>query len=379
MFFAGVAELVDAGDSKSPDFIIMGVQVPPPVPLLIFNFMKLEEFNFKLPAELIAKDPLEERSSSQLMILEPTFHTVEFKNIIDLLNPQDVVVINDTKVIKARALGNKPTGSNVEIFLERITSKFIAQVQTRSNSAIKESDLVILKEGVEAVCLGNQGNLKIMKFSSPVREYFTNFGKVPLPPYIKRKENPSDIDNYQTVYADPSKEESVAAPTAGLHFDEKLLSRIEEKGISIAKVTLHVGMGTFSPIRSEDLENHNLHSERIEIEQEEVEKIYASKKKGGRVVCIGTTSLRCLEGITNKFKGKLKPYSGETNIFIKPGYNFNLADCLVTNFHLPKSSLFLLVSAFSGSKNIIAAYEWAIKKRYRFYSYGDAMFLNIKR
>ena len=341
--------------------------------------MKLKDFDFDLPKKLIANEPLSSRTDSKLMLLNPKFHTKKFKELVGLLQNNDVIVVNDTKVIKARADGEKTSGAKVEVFLERVTSKYEAEVQTRSNSKIKKGDKILLKGKVEALCTKEALGSKYFKFNFPVREYFNEHGKVPLPPYIKRDSNENDIKNYQTVYANPEKEESVAAPTAGFHFDEDLLKTIAEKGIEIVKVTLHVGMGTFSPIRSENLDKQTLHSERIEVNEKAADLINKAKKNGGRVICIGTTSLRCLEGTIEKNQGKLVPYEGETNIFIKPGHEFKIVDCLITNFHLPKSSLFVLVSAFVGTKNIMEAYKWAVEKEYRFYSYGDAMFLELNQ
>ena len=337
--------------------------------------MKLKDFDFNLPEKLIAKEPLINRSASKLMLLKPNFHTKKFKDFLKLIKKNDVIVVNDTKVIKARAKGKKTTGAKVEVFLERILNKYEAEVQTRSNSKIKKGEKILLEGKVEALCLKEGKQSKVFRFNYSVRKYFKEHGKVPLPPYIKREADQKDIENYQTIYADPTKEESVAAPTAGFHFDKNLLEGIARKGIDIVKVTLHVGMGTFSPIRTDNIDDNALHSERIELSEEAVRLIIKAKKNGGRVICIGTTSLRCLEGAIDKNKGKLLPYKGETDIFIKPGYNFKIVDCLITNFHLPRSSLFILVSAFIGLENIIEAYKWAIERKYRFYSYGDAMFL----
>ena len=338
--------------------------------------MKLKDFDFYLPDHLIAKEPLADRSESKLMLLKPNFHTKKFKDLLELVGKDDVIVVNDTKVIKARAEGKKATGAKVEVFLERIKSKYIAEVQTKSNSKIKIGEKILL-EGVGEALIIKEEESKILEFNCDVKEYFKKYGKVPLPPYIKREASQKDIENYQTLYADPSKEESVAAPTAGFHFDKNLLEGLARKGVEIVKVTLHVGMGTFSPIREKNIDKSSLHSERIEITEQAVNSIIKAKNNGGRVICIGTTTLRCLEGVLEKNKGQLKPYKGETDIFIKPGYKFKMADCLVTNFHLPKSSLFVLVGTFVGLRNIIAAYEWAIEKEYRFYSYGDAMFLEL--
>ena len=370
-----MAELVDAGDSKSPDFLIMGVQVPPPVPL--GDNLKLEDFNFQLPRELIASSPLEERSSSKLLVIEKGFEDLTFKDLPSLLRPEDVLVINDTSVIKARLHGKKETGAKVEILIERIIDEEKALVQTKSNAQLRKGDKILISKGGESLFLLEKAeDLWKVFFSKSPRQIINEFGKVPLPPYIKRKANSLDSERYQTVYADSSKDFSVAAPTAGLHFENELLDSITSKGINIAKITLHIGMGTFKPIKDISIIDHKMHQESIELGKEAIDLITQSKNAGGRVICVGTTTLRCLESISKANRGVLKPFIGETDIFIYPGFKFTVADALITNFHLPRSTLLLLVSAFGGYEKIQKAYEYAIRKKYRFYSYGDSMFVS---
>ena len=370
-----MAELVDAGDSKSPDFLIMGVQVPPPVPL--GDNLKLEDFNFQLPQELIASSPLKERSSSKLLVIKKGFKDLTFKDLPSLLRPEDVLVINDTSVIKARLYGKKETGAKVEILIERIIDEEKALVQTKSNAQLRKGDKILIYKGGEFLSLLEKvDDLWTVYFSKPPRQIINDFGSIPLPPYIKRKANPLDSESYQTVYADSSKDFSVAAPTAGLHFENELLDSITNKGINIAKITLHIGMGTFKPVKDISIIGHKMHKECIEVGKEAVDLITQSKDAGGKVICVGTTTLRCLESISKANGGVLKPFTGETDIFIYPGFKFTVADALITNFHLPRSTLLLLVSAFGGYEKIQKAYEYAIRKKYRFYSYGDSMFIS---
>ena len=340
--------------------------------------MKLEDFNFQLPKELIAPFPLEERSNSKLLVVKDDFEDRKFKDLPNLLGPNDVLVVNDSKVIKARLFGIKETGSKVEFLIEKILDEKNCVVQTKSNSKLKKGDKIFLSQSKEALTLiEKKDEVWAVNFSKSVRRIIEEFGNVPLPPYIKREVAPSDSERYQTVYADPIKNFSVAAPTAGLHFDQQLLNLISSKGINIVKITLHVGMGTFKPVKNESIKNHKMHRESIEVTEDAIGQINEAKDKGGRVICVGTTTLRCLESICMENKGVLKPFKGETDIFIYPGFKFNVSDALITNFHLPKSTLLLLVSAFGGYENIRLAYDHAIRENYRFYSYGDAMFTNF--
>tara|TARA_B100001123_G_scaffold213882_1_gene241513 strand:- start:6350 stop:7381 length:1032 start_codon:yes stop_codon:yes gene_type:complete len=339
--------------------------------------LKLEDFNFVLPKELIASSPLKERSSSKLLMVEHGFKDLVFSDLPDILKPEDILVINDTKVINARVVGRKETGAMVELLIEKILDKKNAQVQLRSNSRLKEGDKIYLSESNEFVSLTKKReDIWEVKFSQPAKEIIDSFGLVPLPPYIKREANSSDAERYQTVYADPAKNFSVAAPTAGFHFDNDLLDSVKKKGVNIAKIALHIGMGTFKPIKSKLIKDHKMHKESIELKQEAIDSINLSREKGGRVICVGTTTLRCLESIANTNKGVLKPFTGETDLFIYPGFKFSVVDALITNFHLPKSTLLLLVSAFGGYEKMREAYKYAIQEEYRFYSYGDSMFIN---
>ena len=339
--------------------------------------MKLEDFSFELPKELIASYPLNERSSSKLLVVGHDFKDLVFSDLPGLLKPEDVLVINDTKVINARLFGQKETGARVEVLIERILDEKNSLVQLRTNSRLKEGDKIFLFESEEFLSLTKKkGDIWQVRFSQPAKKIIDSFGLVPLPPYIKREANSSDDDRYQTVYADPAKNYSVAAPTAGFHFDNELLDSVMDKGVNIAKITLHIGMGTFKPIKSKIITDHKMHKESIELKQEAIDLINLSKEKGGRVICVGTTTLRCLESIAKDNKGVLKPFTGETNLFIYPGFKFSVADALITNFHLPKSTLLLLVSAFGGYEKMREAYKYAIQEKYRFYSYGDSMFIN---
>ena len=339
--------------------------------------MKLEDFSFELPKELIASYPLNERSSSKLLVVGHDFKDLVFSDLPGLLKPEDVLVINDTKVINARLFGQKETGARVEVLIERILDEKNSLVQLRTNSQLKEGDKIFLFESEEFLSLTKKkGDIWQVKFSQPAKKIIDSFGLVPLPPYIKREANSSDDDRYQTVYADPAKNYSVAAPTAGFHFDNELLDSVMDKGVNIAKITLHIGMGTFKPIKSKIITDHKMHKESIELKQEAIDLINLSKEKGGRVICVGTTTLRCLESIAKDNKGVLKPFTGETNLFIYPGFKFSVAEALITNFHLPKSTLLLLVSAFGGYEKMREAYRYAIQEKYRFYSYGDSMFIN---
>ena len=339
--------------------------------------MKLEDFSFELPKELIASYPLNERSSSKLLVVGHDFKDLVFSDLPGLLKPEDVLVINDTKVINARLFGQKETGARVEVLIERILDEKNSLVQLRTNSRLKEGDKIFLFESEEFLSLTKKkGDIWQVRFSQPAKKIIDSFGLVPLPPYIKREANSSDDDRYQTVYADPAKNYSVAAPTAGFHFDNELLDSVMDKGVNIAKIALHIGMGTFKPIKSKIITDHKMHKESIELKQEAIDLINLSKEKGGRVICVGTTTLRCLETIAKDNKGVLKPFTGETNLFIYPGFKFSVADALITNFHLPKSTLLLLVSAFGGYEKMREAYKYAIKEKYRFYSYGDSMFIN---
>ena len=343
--------------------------------------MKLSDFHFDLPEALIAHFPPEKRTDSRLLHLDRTSGQIThrlFPDLLELLTPKDLMVFNDTRVIAARMFGKKQTGGQVEILLERVLGEYRALAQIRASKSPKPGSrlLISIREEdssgeVQIEVKGREGDFFVLEFEVPVTDVCDKAGHMPLPPYIKREDDISDYERYQTVYGD--KEGAVAAPTAGLHFDNTLLTEIQEKGVETAKVTLHVGAGTFQPVRSDDIEDHNMHSEYLEVSQQVCDQVNACKKRGGRVIAVGTTSVRCLE--TAAHSGKILPHSGDTRIFIYPGYTFKVVDALVTNFHLPESTLIMLVSALAGRENILEAYKEAVKEKYRFFSYGDAMFI----
>ena len=340
--------------------------------------MKLSEFNYELPKELIAQTPIEKRDESRLMILDREKQTIEdktFKDIIDYLEPGDCLVRNNTKVIPARLYGIKEeTGANVEVLLlNRIEADtWEAMVhpgrRLRPGARISFGDGILKAEVLEVM---EGGNRKIkFEYQGIFNEILDQIGLMPLPPYIH--ERLKNKDRYQTVYA--KYEGSAAAPTAGLHFTEELLQKIKEKGIQIANVTLHVGIGTFRPVKEENIEDHDIHSEHYYIKQEDVDKINRAKQNGKRIIAVGTTSCRVLESIADE-NGLVKETEGDTNIFIYPGYQFKCLDALITNFHLPESTLIMLVSALAGKEFIMKAYHQAVEEKYRFFSFGDAMFI----
>ena len=311
-----------------------------------------------------------------MLVVGDRLQDKNFNQLEESLLPGDLIVVNNTKVLKARLIGFKETGAKVEILIERIMDSYNASVQTKSNSKLKEGDIIYLDEKTIQLKLKKKKDyLCLFEFSEPVRSVLDNFGEVPLPPYIKRPVTVVDEERYQTVYANPSKLNSVAAPTAGLHFDYLHLDLLKSKGIQFTEITLNIGLGTFKPIKVDRVEDHVMHEERISVDLSAAETIMKAKNEGRRVIAIGTTVLRCLESIAREHSG-LEPYEGETDLFIYPGYRFKIVDALLTNFHLPKSSLFLLVSAFGGSERIMSAYLRAIRNEYRFFSYGDSMFIS---
>lgn len=338
--------------------------------------MQVKDFQFELPDELIARYPLEQRSASRLLCVDGNSgalaHRV-FSDIEQLLEPGDLLVFNDTRVIPARLFGQKDSGGKIELLVERVTGTDQALVHLRASRAPKPGTRLLLEGGIEAEVAGRQDNLFELRFDiqQPLVEVLEQFGHMPLPPYMKREDQLSDRERYQTVYN--RKPGAVAAPTAGLHFDEPLLQRLAEKGIETAFVTLHVGAGTFQPVKVERVEEHHMHSEHIEVSAQVCEAVRAARARGKRVVAVGTTSVRCLESASRN--GEIAPFSGETDIFIYPGYAFRSVDALITNFHLPESTLLMLVSAFAGYDHMMNAYRTAVAERYRFFSYGDAMFL----
>ncbi len=338
--------------------------------------MNKQDFNFYLPEELIAQDPLEDRSGSRLLVLNKdtgeTEHKI-FKDIIDYLNPGDCLVINDTKVIPARLIGEKEgTGAKVELLLLKRQDNNTWEALVKPGRKARSGTKISFGGGLLAcdiIEIGEEGNRLVRFYYEGIfEEILEQLGQMPLPPYITHQLK--DKNRYQTVYA--KYEGSAAAPTAGLHFTKGLLEQIEEKGIIIANVTLHVGLGTFRPVKEDNILNHHMHSEFYQIERPEAEKINQVKKNGGRIICVGTTSCRTIESAADK-NGFVKPGSGDTDIFIYPGYEFKVLDALITNFHLPESTLIMLVSALAGREHVLKAYELAVKERYRFFSFGDAM------
>ena len=335
--------------------------------------MRVADFDFDLPSDLIAQFPPAVRGGSRLLHVEASGALADrwFSDLPALLRPDDLLVINDTRVIKARLFGVKESGGKVELLVERVLGEFEALAFIRASHAPKPGSRIHLAEDVSLDVLARQEDLTQLRFPRPVFEVLQRLGRLPLPPYIEHAPTADDEARYQTVYADEPG--AVAAPTAGLHFDDAMLAALREQGIRTVQVTLHVGAGTFQPVRVETLAEHRMHSERYTIPQATVDAIDQTRARGGRVVAVGTTSLRALEAAAQS--GKLHSGSAETDIFITPGYRFRVVDTLITNFHLPRSTLLMLVSAFAGLDSIRAAYDHAIAERYRFFSYGDAMLL----
>lgn len=339
--------------------------------------MRVADFDFDLPADLIAQFPPATRGGSRLLHVDATgaMHDRRFNELPMLLRPDDLLVMNDTRVIKARLFGQKESGGKVELLVERVLGEFEALAFIRASHAPKPGSRIRLSGDIALDVLARQDDLTQLRFPRPVLDVLDEVGRLPLPPYIEHAPTADDEARYQTVYAD--KPGAVAAPTAGLHFDDAMLATLKEKGIATARVTLHVGAGTFQPVRVDDVAEHKMHSERYTIPQATVDAIRAARARGGRVVAVGTTSLRALEAAAATANPAREPHagSGETDIFITPGYRFRVVDALITNFHLPRSTLLMLVSAFAGVDVIRAAYAHAVADRYRFFSYGDAMFL----
>ena len=343
--------------------------------------MELHDFYYDLPQELIAQDPLSDRSASRLMLLDKNTGEIEhkiFKDIIDYLNPGDCLVINDTKVIPARLIGERVgTGATIEVLLfkRKEDMKDVWEVLVKPGKKAKIGTKISFGDGrlvAEVIDIVEEGNRLIQfTYEGIFEEILDELGQMPLPPYITHKLQ--DKNRYQTVYA--KHEGSAAAPTAGLHFTKELLERIQEKGVDIARVTLHVGLGTFRPVKVENIQEHHMHSEYYVVTQEAADKINNAKADGGRVICVGTTSCRTIESAADD-DGRVKACSGWTEIFIYPGYKFKVLDALITNFHLPESTLLMLVSALAGREHILAAYKTAVEEKYRFFSFGDAMFIH---
>ena len=340
--------------------------------------MRKEDFYFDLPEELIAQDPLEDRSSSRLLVLDKETGKVEhhvFREIIYYLQEGDCLVINDTKVIPARLIGSKiGTDAKIEVLLLKRKENDVWETLVKPGKKAKVGTRISFGDGLlvgEDVDIVEEGNRLIhFEYEGIFEEILDQLGQMPLPPYITHQLE--DKNRYQTVYAKHSG--SAAAPTAGLHFTPELLKEIEEKGVQIARVTLHVGLGTFRPVKVDNILEHHMHSEFYQIDEEAAEKINRAKESGHRVICVGTTSCRTIESAADK-NGKLHATNGWTEIFIYPGYEFKVLDCLITNFHLPESTLVMLVSALAGREQVLSAYEEAVKEKYRFFSFGDAMFI----
>lgn len=360
--------------------------------------MKLSDFDYELPEDLIARFPLSERSASRLLYLpnQGNSQDLQFTDLPDLLNAGDLIVFNDTKVMKARLFGKKDTGGAVEVLVERIlpndatqknaTQENVALCHVRASKAPKIAQMVFLTESdtqnvvAKATVIGREENLFILQFDQSILPLLENYGELPIPPYFERQADDNDETRYQTVFHDPAKLASVAAPTASLHFDDTILQRLKDKGVTTAFVTLHVGAGTFAPVKTDDILAHKMHSEYGELPPVTADLINQTKACGGKVIAVGTTVTRVLEtAFLAVKKGKqhqLSAWQGDTTIFIYPSFEFGVIDRLITNFHLPKSTLLMLVSAFVGTDTVKTAYQHAIEQRYRFFSYGDAMLLD---
>lgn len=338
--------------------------------------MKKSDFYYHLPVHLIAQKPLSHRVSSRLLCMNNATGDIKdklFADFIDLINVNDLLVLNDTKVIPARLFGKKQTGGKVEILIERIADERHATAHIRSSKSAESGTNIKLDDGSMCRVTGRESDLFCLEFKAekPLLELLNQIGHIPLPPYITRADNAQDLTRYQTVFARQAG--AVAAPTAGLHFDQEMLEQLEKKGVDIAFITLHVGSGTFKPVRVDDLSQHIMHKEYYSVSQNTVAAVQRTKKKKGRIIAIGTTSVRALESASSS--GHLKAGFGDTDLFITPGYSFKSVDAMLTNFHLPESTLLMLISAFAGYNHVMHAYQHAIEQSYRFFSYGDAMFL----
>lgn len=341
--------------------------------------MRRQDFFYQLPNELIAREPTSERPGSRLLRLDGETGSIQHGQFPDLLNwlePGDLMIFNDTRVIPARVFGQKTTGGKVEVLVERVLDEQSVLAHVRASKSPKAGAQIKLEDGTLLEVIGRHDALFELTFlgTRSALDVLEDIGHMPLPPYIDREDVLADRERYQTVYG--KNKGAVAAPTAGLHFDEKLLEKLQQMGVEIGFVTLHVGAGTFQPVRVDNIYEHQMHSEIMELDQTVCDQVTAARAKGGRVIAVGTTSVRCLETAMQASTGdELQPYQGETNIFIYPSYQYQVVDALVTNFHLPESTLMMLVSAFAGYRHVMAAYDEAVAERYRFFSYGDAMFI----
>lgn len=339
--------------------------------------MKRSDFSYELPRELIAQYPIHRRDAVRMLILDGAtgeYRDGVFTNLPELLQREDLLVLNDTRVIPARLYGVKDTSGRVEILVERLEEDGMLLAQIRASKSPKPGAQIRVGDDVILEVAERRGDFHVLRLQTgPARlmEMLEEHGHMPLPPYIDRSDENDDRERYQTIYARTPG--AVAAPTAGLHFTDEVLSAIADRGVDIGSITLHVGAATFQPMRAEEVENHHMHSERFRVDEVLCEKVRACRRRGGRVVAVGTTVVRCLEAASTR-EG-IRPQEGETNIFIYPGYEFRMVDCLVTNFHLPESTLLMLVCAFAGTEHVLNAYRHAVAERYRFFSYGDAMFI----
>jgi S-adenosylmethionine:tRNA ribosyltransferase-isomerase len=336
--------------------------------------MRRADFSYPLPRELIAERPLPERGASRLLALDGAtgaLRDLRFSDLGSLLRPGDVLVLNDTRVLPARLVGRKPSGGACELLLERSLGGRRILAQARASKGLRPGSRIELPAGASATAVGRRGDLYELELDREALPYFEAHGSVPLPPYVAREAEPADRERYQTVYA--AVPGAVAAPTAGLHFEAEALEKLERDGIGLARVTLHVGAGTFTPMRADVVEEHRMHAERIRVPVPTVAAIASARARGGRVVAVGTTVVRALESAAAG--GRLLPFDGESDIFLRPGHRFHAVDALLTNFHLPESTLLVLVAAFAGRERVLAAYHHAVAGRYRFFSYGDAMFV----
>jgi len=333
--------------------------------------MLISDFDYSLPDELIAQYPTRERRASRLLAVGDTLVDRQFEDLPNLLRPNDLLVFNDTRVIRARLHAQKDTGGRVEVLIERVLGGGAVLAQVRERKSPKPGSRLVFEENVEAVVEGRDGDLFSLTLPVPVMPFLERNGEVPLPPYINRAAESGDDERYQTVFAKVPG--AVAAPTAGLHFDNAMLDQTLKAGVRHAYVTLHVGAGTFQALRHENIVDNRLHSERVQVDEGCCDAIRETRAAGGRVIAVGTTSVRALERAAQN--GELEPFIGETDLFILPGYRFHTIDAMITNFHLPRSSLLMLVAAFAGTERILHAYEHAVRERYRFFSYGDAMLL----
>jgi S-adenosylmethionine:tRNA ribosyltransferase-isomerase len=344
--------------------------------------MKLSDFSYHLPPHLIAQHALADRTASRLLLVENTendsasCHDRVFSDLIDLIQPEDLLVFNNTRVIPARLYGKKSTGGKIEVLVERLLSENTFLAQIKASKSPKKGAHLTLEKQIEVEVISRQGALFELKVLTkvPLLDLLERYGHIPLPPYIERADTKDDRERYQTVFSKHLG--AVAAPTAGLHFTTELLAQLAQKGVQTAQVTLHVGAGTFQPVRVENLDEHIMHSEWVNVDESVCNAIAACKKRGGKVIAVGTTSVRSLESAAKR--GKLAPLCGDTRLFITPGYHFNVVDRMITNFHLSESTLLMLVSAFSGDETIKQVYQHAIKEEYRFFSYGDAMYLTLR-